>query len=107
MKKIKISKAQWVQIGKIAKWLPSDPLEFTDRDTSAIYDPETEENVILGEEEETSMKQIYEEGYSAYEKWVEESVYPMNPYNTESGKQKHDMWNNGFTDAQRGVRTNS
>ena len=109
--KIKLSKSQWENIGKVAGWTPRDPTEFSDQDIGPFYDADEEENALLGEEEDYDPDYAYNSGYdqgiaSLKYKHLNEGD---NPYrvDTEEGVKKFDEWRQGFKDAVTGLPKDS
>jgi len=101
--KLKISKKEWTTLGKKAGWMPSDPSTFSDEDLGPIYDPDTEETALLGEEEGyiSAYKDGYNDGVLAKKK--DDKYFYSNPYRTDT--QAFEDWQRGFNDGWNGKET--
>lgn len=90
---------------KTAQWRPTDLSERSDRDLGAVYSPDEEEAILLGEEENDEnypYKSGYEEGIrNKSQGTMDES---LNPYSldTNESRKKFDLWREGFRDGIEG-----
>lgn len=99
--KIRLSKSQWEQIGRKAKWIPADPSTYSDADLPPASSPQEEEDAIFGKDE-NDPNHAYNSGFEqgeASRKYKHISDLD-NPYriDTEEGKRKYDEWRAGFND---------
>jgi len=96
--KITLSKSQWEQIGKEANWEPTDPSEFSDGDPGEIYDADSEESLLYGEDE-VDDHHAYKSGYSdgLYDRSESDNPYRTD---TDNGLKMFLEWQEGFGDAK-------
>lgn len=92
---VKMSKNEWMEIGKKAGWTPIDPSEITDEDVGPIYSPEDEES-IFGKDEGGGNSFAYKDGFRCGIKSKTDKIICIedNPYRADS--EKFEFWRKGF-----------
>lgn len=109
--KFKLSRKQWERIGQTAGWEPTDLSDRSDKNIPPIYDPQTEENFLLGPEDKMAEQEriaaCEQEGFDDGQRDSGRGRFDesRNPYrtDTESGRKRFDAWSKGYQRAKSGV----